>query len=813
MIANYATEIARVAGLPEAGVSQTIALLDAEATIPFIARYRKEATGGLDEVRIAEIRDRLDYLKRLDERKETILRTIEQQGKLTAELREKIEQTRDAAELEDLYLPYKPKRKTRASEAIARGLEPLADLIWKQETLDGDPDALAAPFVDAEKGVPDVAAAWQGARDIVAERISELPALRAALRELYLNQGTVTAKAKPGKEKDGAKFRDYFHFSEAAKSIPSHRMLAIRRGEAEDVLLFRITADRDQAMDIVHRHVIKNATATLVAHLLAAAEDSYDRLLVSAIEGHARQELRQRSDRMAISVFAKNLRRLLMAPPLGAKWVLGIDPGLRTGSKMVALDGKGDLLASTVIDILHNKEKIEQAIKSLEFYCRRYQIEAIAVGNGTGSREVESFLRGLDREQLNDATVVQVNEAGASVYSASEIARQEFPDLDLTIRGAISIARRLQDPLAELVKIDPKSIGVGQYQHDVDQDALQKSLDDVVQSCVNAVGVDLNTASPKLLASVSGLNAARAAAIVKYRSAHGVFRNRQELLAVNGIGPKTFEQAAGFLRIRNGEQPLDASAVHPERYPLVQRMATDLGVDVTALMNDAEQRAKIKIDQYISEDVGLPTLQDILAELAKPGRDPREKFDPVRFDPNVTTLHDLREGMLLEGVVTNVTDFGAFVDIGVHQDGLVHLSELAWNYVENPTNFILVGEHLTVKVIGVDLDRKRISLSLKQTTETPPRPPQQPRPPQPAGERPPRREGPPRPPQSRPPRQQAPTGGRPPAAAASHGGKDRPGRQNQPRHESPFAKFFMEDGKIKMKEEPEPKGKPPAKKK
>jgi uncharacterized protein len=813
---DYAGEVARELGVKPQQVAKTIELLDGEATVPFIARYRKEATGNLDEVQIAQIRDRLRYLRQLDERKQTVLKTIEQLGRLTDELRDKIEQTRDANELEDLYLPFKPKRKTRASEAIAKGLEPLADLIWQQGTVDGDPDHAAAPFVNPEAGVPDLAAAWQGARDIVAERVAETAAVRSALRAFYLDTGVLISRVKPGQEKDGAKFRDYFSFSESIKTIPSHRALAVRRGETEGHLTSRIQVEREPALALVKRHVLRGDGSSLHAHLLAALEDGFDRLLAPSIEGQARNELRKFADREATAVFAKNLRRLLMAAPLGAKWVLGIDPGLRTGSKIVALDGKGDLLASTVIDPLHNPEKVKEAGRTVQHYCERYQVEAIAVGNGTGGREVETWLRGLDREALNDAPVLLVNEAGASVYSASETARLEFPDLDVTVRGAISIARRLQDPLAELVKIEPQSIGVGQYQHDVDQDQLTASLGEVVQSCVNAVGVDLNTASPQLLSYVSGLNAGQARSLVQYRAKHGRFRNRQELRHVPGVGPKTFEQAAGFLRIRDGDNPLDASAVHPERYELVAKIAAELGRDVASLVGNASDVGKIDAQRYVSEEVGLATLQDILAELARPGRDPRDKFEAVNFDPNVTQLDHLREGMLLEGVVTNVTDFGAFVDIGVHQDGLVHLSEMSWTYTEDASKRVSVGEHVKVKVIGVDRERKRISLSIKQTTEAPkrpvqprppqpPRPPQQPRPPQPprgdGGERRPapgrREDRPPREGDRRPQQRPGPqAGGRPPA---------------KPKFDSPFAVLYMENGVIKKKEDP-PKTKPDKKK-
>jgi uncharacterized protein len=830
LTANYAADIAAELGLPPSGVARTLELLADEATIPFIARYRKEATGNLDEVQIATIRDRFEYLHKLDERKQTILKSIEQQGKLTDELREKIVALTDAARLEDLYLPFKPKRKTRATEAVAKGLEPLAELIWKQEPPAGDPTQAAAPFVNAEKGVPDEAAAWQGARDIVAEWAAENADARAAVREHYLTAGVVASKVKPGREKDGAKFRDYFSFSEPAKNIPSHRMLAIRRGESEGFLTYRIQVDRDKTLALIKRAVVRGDGGPFAEHLLAAIEDGYDRLLAPAIEGQARNELRKRADREAITVFAKNMRRLLMAPPLGAKWVLGVDPGIRTGCKIAALDGKGDLLASTVIDHQRGPEKAAEARTTVENYCRRYQIQAIAVGNGTGGRDTEAFFRGFDRETLNDATVVLVNEAGASVYSASDLARQEFPDLDVSMRGAISIGRRLQDPLAELVKIEPRSIGVGQYQHDVDQDDLKMKLDEVVQSCVNAVGVDVNTASPQLLSYVSGLNAGQAQAIVRHRAKSGRFTDRQQFLQVAGVGPKTFQQAAGFLRIRGGDQPLDASAVHPERYELVARMAADLEASVSALLADAELRGRIDLEKYVGDEIGLPTLKDILAELARPGRDPRDKFEPIHFDPSVTEIAHLQEGMTLEGVVANITDFGAFVDVGVHQPGLVHMSELAWNYVEDAGKIVAVGEHVRVKVIGVDRERKRISLSIKQLSPAPKRPEPPPRPPRPPQDRP--RDDRPRPerpaytgPRDDRPRPERPayTGPRDDRPRPDRPRDDRPDRrpdrrddrppvrpQPKPRHDSPFAGLFMEGGVIKMKEDPNKK---PTKKK
>jgi protein Tex len=789
---ELANRIAAELSIPEKSVLSTVALLDEDGTVPFISRYRKEATGGLDEVQVAAIRDRLDLLRKLDARCAVVLAEIEKQGKLTDELKARIKAASTSTELEDLYLPYKPKRKTRATVAIAKGLEPLADLIWAQEPLDGDPDEIAGKFISEEKGVPDIGAAWAGAGDIVAERVSEAAEVRAPLRNFFLQAGTVTAGVKKGKEAAGAKYRDYFDYTEPTAKVPSHRMLAIRRGESEGVLGFRISADRDEGLAIVHTIIVKDEAAPLAGRLIAACVDAYDRLLTASIEGQVRNELKKRSDAEAITVFAKNLRRLLMAPPLGPRWVLGVDPGIRTGCKMVALDDKGDLLAQTVVHVLRGSGDQEKAAEMIEQYCKRYRVQAVAVGNGTGGRRTESFFQEMDRDRINDAMVVRVNEDGASVYSASETAREEFPDQDVTVRGAISIGRRLQDPLSELVKIDAKSIGVGQYQHDVEQKALVSRLDDVVESCVNSVGVELNTASAKLLSYVSGLNPKRGKAIVEFRKQNGHFTGRQDLMQVPGFGPKTFEQAAGFLRIRTSENPLDGSAVHPERYELVQQMAADLEADVKSLMTDKETRAKIEIGKYVTEEVGEPTLRDILAELEKPGRDPRDKFDPVKFDPNVRKIQDLHEGMIMEGSVSNVTNFGAFVDLGVHQDGLVHVSELSHSFVEDPSKVVEVGKKVKVKVLEVDMARKRISLSIKQTTEAPPRPE---RPQQRPQQRPPQR---PRQDDRRPPRRNDQRGGQ----RGGGGGRNQqqPRGQNPPAY-TPFANLMMENGKIKIKDE------------
>ncbi len=714
MSIDYSREIAVEQKIAQKQAQAVINLLADSATIPFIARYRKEATGSLDELQIEAIQSRLNYLQDLDKRKETVLKTIAEQGKLTDELKKKIDDTRDMVELEDLYLPYKPKRKTRATVAVARGLEPLADLIWSQERISENPDSLAAKYVDPEKEVPDTEAAWAGARDICAERVSENAELRNDLRGMYLKDGMVVSKVKKDQEEPGAKYKDYFDSAESAASIPGHRMLAIRRGESEGFLMFRISVDKDRAISMCKRRIVRRDGGSLGDHLHKAVEDAYTRLLSLSIEGFVRNELRKRAEVDAIAVFAVNLRRLLMAPPLGGKWVLAVDPGIRTGCKTVVLDDKGDLLEHTVIHIMRGESEAHRAAETVRALCVKYPIEAVAIGNGTAGRETEAFFRRLPADAIGGAAVISVNESGASIYSASEIARREFPDHDVTVRGAVSIGRRLQDPLAELVKIDPKSVGVGQYQHDVDQNELKKSLDQVVTSCVNRVGVELNTASAQLLSYVSGLSTAQAESIVDYRRESGLFSSRAQLRKVPKVGPKAFEQAAGFLRIRGAKNPLDASAVHPERYDLVKQMAKDLGADVPTLIADENLRSKIDLNRYVSDEVGLPTLKDILQELAKPGRDPRERFEQVKFDENVTTMEDLNEGMTLQGVVTNVTNFGAFVDVGVHQDGLVHISQMADRFVKDASEVVQVGDRVKVKVIGVDLPRKRISLSIRQ---------------------------------------------------------------------------------------------------
>ncbi|MDB4969629.1 MAG: RNA-binding transcriptional accessory protein [Myxococcales bacterium] len=698
-------------------VERTVALLADGATIPFIARYRKEVTGNLDEVQIASIDERRTYLTELDARKQTVLAEIVKQGKLTDGLRDKIARTLSKTELEDLYLPYKPKRRTRATIARERGLEPLAEKILKQGVEAEAREALGTPFVDPAKEVADVEAAFAGARDIVAESVAERAEVRAALREQALESGTLAGAAVAGKEEEGSKFKDYFNFNEPAKSIPSHRLLALRRGEAEGFLRVLLEVDGDAAKDIVRHKVVVAPKATLAKDLDLALADAYDRLLKTSIEVDVRLVLKERADAEAIRVFAGNLRALLLQAPLGGKRVLAIDPGFRTGCKVAVIDAKGDLQTDDVVYPTQSERKVEEAAATLEKLCKQYRIESIAIGNGTAGRETETFVRKLAGEgRLGTVKIVMVNESGASIYSASEIAREELPDQDITVRGAVSIGRRLQDPLAELVKIDPKSIGVGQYQHDVHQPTLKKALDQVVESCVNAVGVDVNTASVRLLQYVAGVGETLAKNIVAHRAQKGAFAARKSLLEVPRLGQKAFEQAAGFLRVRSAANPLDNSAVHPESYDVVERMAKDLGVDVQGLVGRTDMVSKIDVAKYVDERRGLPTLKDILGELIKPGRDPRAEFEEVGFDPSVTEFDHVRDGMVLQGVVTNVTQFGAFIDVGVHQDGLVHVSEIAHRFVKDPAEVLKVGDRVKVKVVKVDVERRRIGLSIKQAT-------------------------------------------------------------------------------------------------
>ncbi len=708
------THIVKIAGelaLKSGQVSATAELLAEGGTVPFIARYRKEATGSLDEVAVTNIRDRLEQLLELDKRRAAILNSLIERGLLTDELREKIMAAETMAVLEDIYLPFRPKRRTRATIAKEKGLEPLALAILAQD--DNPPldiEAEASKYLSEEKGVASIEEALSGARDIIAETVSEHQQARGMIRTLFLEQGTVTSRVADGKEIEGAKYKDYFDWTEPASTVPSHRILAMMRGEKEKFLKLTIEPPEEEGVKILSALFVKNKT-TAAGQVRLAVEDGYTRLLAPSIETETRNVLKEGADGEAIRVFAANLRELLLASPLGEKSLLAIDPGFRTGCKVVCLDGQGKLLHYEAIYPHTGGQRAEEAGKITVGLVERFGSEIIAIGNGTASRETEAFVKGLTFSR--QIPVVVVNESGASIYSASEAARDEFPDQDVTVRGAVSIGRRLMDPLAELVKIDPKSIGVGQYQHDVDQGALRKSLDDVVMSCVNGVGVDLNTASKQLLTYVSGLGPSLASRIITYRNTNGPFGSRDELRKVTGLGPKAFEQAAGFLRITSGNNPLDRSAVHPESYPIVDRMAKDLGCSVADLMTSQEIRKRIKLDGYVSDKVGLPTLRDILAELAKPGRDPREKFEPFSFTEGVNTMEDLRVGMKLPGIVTNVAAFGAFVDIGVHQDGLVHVSHLADRFVKDPAEIVKVQQKVTVTVIDVDLARKRISLSLK----------------------------------------------------------------------------------------------------
>ena len=709
--AQIATELA----LPHAGVCAVLRLLGEGGTVPFIARYRKEATGALDEVQIRAIEERCDYLKELEDRRSTVLSTIAEQGKLTPELEASIRACTTKTALEDIYLPYKPKRRTRAMIARERGLEPLAERILAQPT-EGSPVAEAAGFINAELEVPDAEAALAGARDIVAEKIAEDAATRDALRNFFAQEGEVIAEAAKKDATERTKFEQYYDFHEKVKSIPSHRYLAMRRGERERVLKVRVDAPSEAQRQAVERRMHLDERSPFAEQLRLAISDSFSRLLEPAMENDIRTDLKLRSDRSAVDVFAENLKNLLLAAPLGSRSVIGIDPGQRTGCKCAVVDSTGRFLEHTTIYLSSGDNKLQQAETALLKLVDTHQPFALAVGNGTGGRETEAFCRRVLQSARPEAkvTVVQVNEAGASVYSASDIAREEFSELDLTIRGAISIARRLQDPLAELVKIEPKAIGVGQYQHDVHQPLLAKKLDEVIESCVNAVGVELNTASAPLLSRVAGLGPSLAKNIVKHRDEHGKFPSRKALLKVAKLGPRTYEQCAGFLRVRGGEHPLDASAVHPERYSLVERIAKDLQVGLAELVGNAELAGRIDTARYIGEGVGEPTLRDIIEELKKPGRDPRASFEPPKFRDGIEKLEDLEVGMRLEGVVTNVTHFGAFVDVGVHQDGLVHISRLADRFVSDPHEVVKVGDKIQVSVVELDLERRRIGLSARR---------------------------------------------------------------------------------------------------
>jgi uncharacterized protein len=704
--------VAKIAGelaLSAPQVAGALALFEEGNTLPFIARYRKEATGGLDEIQLRDVRERATYLEELEDRRAQILQSIEEQGKLDPELKARIEAVETKQALEDLYLPYRPKRRTRATIARERGLEPLADLIWAGMANDAEVEAAAANYVAAEGEVTTIADALQGARDILAERVAEDADLRGWIRDLTRERGLVRARAATGKEGETSKFQDYYDFSQKVTEIPSHRMLAIRRGEAEEYLYWAIEAPVDEIGVGLERRVAQDRRAR--QQLTLVAQDAYKRLLSPSIEVELRLELKNQADEEAIAIFGQNLEQLLLASPAGERVVIGLDPGYRTGVKVALVSRTGAVLETDTL-YLHQSERFAAGLAGM---LRRHEVDLIAIGNGTASRETESaareVVRGIDGARPQ---VVVVNEAGASVYSASELARNELPGLDVSLRGAVSIARRLQDPLAELVKIDPKSIGVGQYQHDVNQPRLKSRLDETVESCVNRVGVEVNTASVALLAYVAGIGPTLAQNIVRLRDERGGFRSRKELLDVPRLGAKAFEQSAGFLRVRGGEHPLDASAVHPERYRLVESIAGDLGNSIVELVANEGLLSRIDLKRYLSDDVGLPTLQDILEELKKPGRDPRASFEPPAFRDDVKELKDLKEGMSLEGVVTNIVAFGAFVDIGVHQDGLVHVSQLADHFVKDPNDVVKVGQKVKVTVVTVDLERNRIALSMRK---------------------------------------------------------------------------------------------------
>ena len=683
-------------------------LLTEGATIPFISRYRKELTGSMDEVMIANVRDRLEQLRELDKRREAIIASIEKQDKLTPDLMQKIVVAATLAELEDIYLPYKPKRKTRASVAREKGLEPLAQKIFDQEKF--DLSQFASTFVDAEKGVNDLPEALEGARDIMAEWISENPESRKKMRDLFWKEGIVESKVLKGKEAEGAKYKDYFEWKEPISKTPSHRLLALRRGEKESILALDIFPPEEHAVEALEKQFVKSEN-TAGEQVKLAIKDAYKRLLRPSLETEIRMESKIKADEEAIKVFAANLKELLLSAPLGQKNVLALDPGFRTGCKLVCLDRQGKLLHHETIYPNEPQKDVTRSSAIVKNLVEKFNIEAVAIGNGTASRETEGFVRNIGLS--HNVLIAMVNESGASVYSASEVARDEFPDKDVTVRGAVSIGRRLMDPLAELVKIDPKSIGVGQYQHDVDQLKLRQGLDDVVMSCVNSVGVEINTASKELLSYVSGLSPSLAKNIVEFRNQNGPFQSREALMQVPRLGEKVFEQAAGFLRIHEAVNPLDTSAVHPESYPIVEKMAQDMNCSVKDLMNSAELRKQLDLKKYITAKVGIPTLTDILAELEKPGRDPRQTFEVFSFTEGVNEIKDLKIGMKLPGIVTNVTNFGAFVDIGVHQDGLVHISHLSDKFVKDPKEAVTVQQKVTVTVVEVDVARKRIGLSMK----------------------------------------------------------------------------------------------------
>ncbi|WP_146515371.1 Tex family protein [Rubripirellula amarantea] len=705
--------IANELGLPIRQVQSAIELLEDGNTIPFIARYRKEVTGGLDEIALRAIEDALEKAETLASRKQTVLKSIDEQGLLSDELRRQIESCTDLRTLEAIYLPFKPKRRTRASIAREKGLQPLADVLLRQEKLSGPRTELLNQFVNSKLGVPDVDAALQGALDILAEQWSEDPTTRTMVADLAFESGKVASKVKRGKKEEASKFESYIDFQEPIKKIPSHRLLAMMRGESEGVLKVELAMDDAYAITQVKSRVLTNRQFEFHRELAAAAEDCYERLLVPATQSTVLQILKEKADEEAIEVFGKNLHELLMSPPAGPRVTIGIDPGFRTGCKVAVVDATGKFITNTTIYPTPPKNDSVAASKTLLALIQKHQVELIAIGNGTASRETDSFVGDLIRDNKLSVTKVMVSESGASIYSASELAGKEFPDLDITVRGAISIARRLQDPLAEFVKTDPKSIGVGQYQHDVNQTQLRKCLDRTVESCVNRVGVDLNTASAPLLARVAGIGPKLAENIVDYRDANGRFSDRNELTKVPKLGKKAFEQAAGFLRIRNGRVALDNSAVHPESYGVVKKMAQKLGADLSSLVGNATLSSKLKPEEFVDDRFGVPTISDIISELGKPGRDPRSEFRVAKFDDTVNSMEDLKPSMMLEGVITNVTHFGAFIDIGVHQDALIHISQLANQYVSDPNDVVSVGDIVKVKILEIDLPRKRIAATRK----------------------------------------------------------------------------------------------------
>lgn len=715
LIHTQAQLIATELGLRHAQVQAVLKLIEEGNTIPFIARYRKEATGELDEVQIRDIRDRAEYLRELEDRRATVLATIEEQGQLTDDLRARIEAAATRVELEDLYRPYRPKRRTRATIAAARGLGPLADALWEGKASYAELRSRASAFVDPAGEVPTIDDALAGARDIVAERISDDPQTRTMIRKLTFERGELKSRAARGKESETSKFQDYYSFSQPLRSVPGHRVLAIRRGEAEDFLQVSVKAPEEE----IHQRLRLRYCGRHAApeQMWLAVEDAYRRLIAPSVEVELRMELKNAADEEAIRIFGQNLEALLLSPPAGGKRTLGVDPGYRTGCKLAVVSATGAVLDTGVI-YLHQEDRARATIAQL---VERHAVELVAIGNGTASRETDRLVRDALKSLPSDRrpTAIMVSEAGASVYSASDLARDELPDLDLTLRSAVSIARRMQDPLAELVKIDPKSIGVGQYQHDVPQPKLKRRLDETVESCVNRVGVEVNTASPALLGYVSGIGTGLARKIVEHRDSRGSFRSRAQLLEVPGLGARTFQQSAGFLRIRESENPLDASAVHPERYSIVEKMGRDVGMPVSGLVGNEAAVSRIDPTSYVGDEIGLPTLQDIIAELIKPGRDPRDAFETPAFREDVQTIEDLREGMVLDGTVTNVVAFGAFIDVGVHQDGLVHVSQLADRFVKDPNDVVTVGQRVTVRVVEVDLARKRIALSMRQPDSRP----------------------------------------------------------------------------------------------